>query len=318
LHGIPLEQVGSGAIWDYDSGRWRPEEYEQLPTTVSGSLLLVPKVIVRRRLDYDPGEYYTKYILRYYQQLEETSGSALVRTLKSGKRRVLLRDLRPQLKRRFGSEKKALIQATVKSPQLLDNYRKDKDRPDLQRTPLTLEEITREVDGSEPNWTKLLESVTNMASGPAALLTAVFYPGLVSPKIEREIDQGRKRIDIRYTSSGVDRDFFSWIQTNFPPQPFVYAECKNYSDDLGNEELDQLTGRFNLGSGSGNLGLLVSRRFNDKARFVQRCRDAALKGRGFVLALDDEDLISLTHARANDDAGAIFSLLSGRFAELVE
>ena len=81
--------------------------------------------------------------------------------------------------------------------------------------------------------------------------------------------------------------------------------------------MDQLTGRFNIGKG-GHVGLLINRGFENKARFIERCRDAALKNRGYVIPLDDEDLAGLTHARRDDDPVTFFSMLSDRFGRLVE
>lgn len=328
LHAMPTEQVGAGSTWDEESGEWRGEEYELLPTSPRGALLLVPKVIVRRRLDFDPGEYYQRYILRHFSDLAlHGPSSALVRTLKSGKKKVRIGELRKKVLDDYGPQKRAIIDATVENPDLLRSYRRDKESASFQRPPLELEELAPYVGAPAPQWTALLGAVTGLDPGSAAatryhgaveaLLTALFYPTLVSAEKELEIDQGRKRVDIRYTASGIGGGFVAWLQNNYPPLPFLYVECKNFTDDLGNRELDQLTGRFNLGGG-GRVGLLINRGFTDKARFIQRCRDAALKGRGYVVPLDDDDLTALTYARAADDAAGFFKLLSDRFARLVE
>jgi hypothetical protein len=323
LHDIPREQVGAGPIWDPETGEWQPEEYDMLPTTDTGVLLLVPKIIVRRRLDFDPGEYYNKYILRHLMDQEyANSTSDLVHTLKSGKKRVYINELKPKVMKEFESTKAAIIDVTVNNPKVLQNYRRDKKKAANQQKPLALE------DFGPVNWTKLLKNVTSVPPGTAgatkyhravvALLTALFYPDLISPKEEAPIDQGRKRVDVRYTVSGERQTgIIAWLARNTAPMPFVYVECKNYSDDIGNEELDQLTGRFNLGKG-GQVGFLVNRAFDDKDIFIERCRDAALKNRGYVLALDDDDLTALTTARAGDDEQSFFNLLAERYRRLVE
>jgi hypothetical protein len=323
LYGIPTEQVGGGATWDYQTGAWEPEQYEMLPTSPGGALLLVPKIVVRRKLDFDPGEYYNKYILKYLEDLEyESPTSALVRTLKSGRKRVYRKDVRQKASEEYGPQKRTIIDVTVANPVLLSNYRKDKDRDAFKRPPVPLDDLP----GGPPNWNQLLTAVTELAPGAAtathyhraieALVTALFYPGLINPRIEHEIDQGRKRVDLRYTITGIG-GFFRWVQDNYPPQPHLYVECKNYSDDLGNEELDQLTGRFSPSRG-GSVGLLVNRAFSDKDRFIQRCRDAALKNRGYVVPLDDEDLTRITNARRGEEDGVIFRILTDRFAQLIE
>jgi hypothetical protein len=326
--GIEMEEVGGGATWNYQTGEWEPEKYEMLPSSPTGSLLLVPKIIVRKVFDLDPGEYYRKYILEYLMDLEYSApSSALVRTLKSGRKKVYIKDIEKKASGDHGGKKAAIIDVTRENPSLLHNYRADKQKKgDLRRPPLTLEEFSQ-FTGASPDWMKLCRAVTSLKPGSAsatkyhhrveALLTALFYPTLIGAKREQEIDQGRKRVDIRYTNAGFGGGFFDWVRSHYPPQPYVYVECKNYSEDIGNPELDQLTSRFNLGGG-GNVGLLVNRGFKDKKRFIERCRDAAFKKRGYVLPLDDDDLRELSVARRDDDVIGFFQLLTERFGRLVE
>jgi hypothetical protein len=63
------------------------------------------------------------------------------------------------------------------------------------------------------------------------------------------------------------------------------VECKNYSADPKNPELDQLSGRF--GVNRGKLGILVFRTAKNYELMVTRCKDAAADGRGFILPLSD-------------------------------
>ena len=127
------------------------------------------------------------------------------------------------------------------------------------------------------------------------LLTAVFYPSLTSPQAQREIHDGRKRIDITYTNVAT-RGFFYWLALHYPAAN-IFVECKNYDSEIGNPELDQLAGRF--APSRGQVGLLVCRKFEDKPLFLKRCQDTAKDGRGFVIPLDDSDLADLVgNARA--------------------
>jgi hypothetical protein len=61
--------------------------------------------------------------------------------------------------------------------------------------------------------------------------------------------------------------------------------------------------------------MLVCRRFKDKAKFQQRCRDTALDDRGYIIALDDEDLKTLVEARKADQEATYreYQLLRERF-----
>lgn len=75
---IPLEQdVDSGPLWDSGRSEWT-SRFERLPVTETGKLLLVPKSIVRRDLDYRSDEYRDHYLLTYVQEAELAAGGELV------------------------------------------------------------------------------------------------------------------------------------------------------------------------------------------------------------------------------------------------
>ena len=144
-----------------------------------------------------------------------------------------------------------------------------------------------------------------------ALLSALFYPELATPEKQVKIHAGRKRIDITYDNVA-RRGFFSWVSQHYPA-PKIFTECKNYSREIANPELDQIAGRFS--DRRGRVGLIICRRFEDKALFLQRCRDTSDDGNGFIIALDDGDLARLVEGR--DQSGTSFPLLRDRFNELI-
>jgi hypothetical protein len=188
---------------------------------------------------------------------------------------------------------------------------------------LTLEDIAS-IEGREtPDWDRLLREVIEVPTGNADsaryekaiqnLLPALFYPNLVNPVWQHEIHNGRKRIDITYTNMALN-GFFSWVATHYPA-PHIFVECKNYGKEVGNPELDQLSGRF--APSRGQVGLLVCRSFRNKKRFLEGCADTARDSRGFVLALDDGDLAEMVRARKEDQLYSTWRLLQDRFRELV-
>ena len=79
----------------------------------------------------------------------------------------------------------------------------------------------------------------------------------------------------------------------------VVVECKNYSKDPSNPEVDQIAGRFS--HSRGRLGLLIFRTTSDYAKLVARCRDTVLDGRGYVLPLGDTQIMEMLRdvARGN-------------------
>lgn len=318
-YGIPLTgSIDSGPLWDPGEHSWY-NKYVALPRTSGGKLLLVPKAIVRRRLDYDVDEYYRHYILERLREQELAAGSELVKLLKSGKRIVL----KKALVAKYGRGKPAVIKQTRLHPDLLEQYRHDKRT--APQPPMSHEDIA-DAEGSEHvKWAHLLENVTKLTPGKddadaysknvEALLTALLYPVLTHPQREHQIHEGRKRIDITYTNLATS-GFFQWLGAHHPCSR-IFVECKNYVADPANPELDQLAGRFS--PLRGKVGLLVCRRIADKELLLRRCRDTAVDDRGLIIPLDDSDLAELVRARREDPEthNVDFSLLRERFDRLI-
>jgi len=131
--------------------------------------------------------------------------------------------------------------------------------------------------------------------------------------MQTRIHEGRKRIDITYTNAAT-HEFFHWLGTHFFA-PHVFVECKNYEGEVGNPELDQLSGRFS--TSRGQFGILVCRHFDDKDLFIARCKDTALDQRGYIIPLDDEDLNTLVNSPRHPDGSVVFNLLRQRFSSLI-
>jgi hypothetical protein len=96
-----------------------------------------------------------------------------------------------------------------------------------------------------------------------ALLKALFYPELALPEREMSLHAGRKRIDLTFANQATS-GFFAWVAKHHPAM-YIIIECKNYSGDPENPELDQIAGRF--GPSRGKVGLLLCRSFEDKELF---------------------------------------------------
>ena len=149
-----------------------------------------------------------------------------------------------------------------------------------------------------------------------SLLTQLLSPSLENPQNQVRINGGRKIVDItldNHATSG----FFHYIALNYNA-PHIIVECKNYSGDPANPELDQLVGRF--AQNRGRVGILVCRSFGSaakKKRFLERCRDTANAGNGFVIALDDTDMALLVEERLRYGEKQSYRLLMERFKALV-
>ena len=290
FYGIPVESdVNSGPLWDAEDKIWK-NEYTSLPLPENKKLLLVPKAIVRKSMHYDEDEYYRHFILDFLREKELADNSSLIVVLKSGRKRVFKKDV----KLKYGSGKEMMVRYSQKHPEILERYRRFKSTQ--VSAPLSNQEIVDYKPDESPNFLELLQAVKNVTAGRGnaslyeeeieKFLTAICYPSLTNPKVQNEIHQGRKRIDITYTNSAVD-GFFKWLAVNYNA-PYMHIECKNYTTDPVNPEIDQLSGRFSRERG--RCGILVCRSIENKEIFRQRCKDTANDGRGFIIGLDDSDL----------------------------
>lgn len=317
LYGIPLqESVSSGPQWDPSRREWHTE-FVRLPVTRWGKLLLVPKAIVRLKMDYDVDEYYRHYLLEHLREVELSANSELVMLLKNGKTRVTKKDLAAK----YGRGKAMIVRETQKYPVVLRNYRRDKSK--TYRPPLDHGEFAESEGSPQPDWDSLYNDLRGVEPGRdessnhensiEALLTALLYPSLANPQVQREIHEGRKRIDITYTNLATG-GFFLWLGQHYSA-PHIFIECKNYSGDPGNPELDQLSSRFS--PSRGQVGILICRVIGDKDLFLRRCRDTANDQRGFIIPLDDADILEVLTERKREHGSQQYRLLRQRFERLV-
>ncbi|MFG1889259.1 hypothetical protein ACGFIR_15495 [Micromonospora sp. NPDC049051] len=317
---IPVERQYSGAIWNPDSGEW-DFDHADLPRVDESPLLLIPKSIVRFDLTLDEDKYYNGFLAPLHEAAEIDARSNLVSILKNGTPRVN----RLKLREKYPVNKTAIVEYTQQFPGVLDRY---KESISHSTSPvLTHEQLAQRLDVPTPNYDALLARVKRIPAGKAAahiyhraveeLMSALFYPHLGNMRLEREIHEGRKRIDICYDNLSSMGTFFWFTQHKAAEIP---VECKNYRKDPRNPELDQLANRFSVHRG--RVGFIACRKLYDKDLFIQRCRDTALDGNGFILPLDDADFEELVQerkavAQASFRDKSMYKLLRERFDALV-
>ncbi len=310
----------SGPLWDPIGHVWYARYCSRLRGPM-GALLLVPKVLVRRKLEYDYDEYYRDYLLPFLGDAELEAKSALVTVLKSGSPKVFKKDLTAK----YGCGKGVVVRQTQAHPEILARYREDKRAArQLHRPPLTHLGLASAVGAEAPDWNQLFKAVRSLPPGPDAapayhdavfnLLNALFYPALVNGRKEQQIHNGLKRIDVLYENAATS-GFFQWLGVHYPA-PFVFVECKNYGKELGNPELDQMIGRFS--PSRGKFGIIVCRTLDDPERFYQRCQNTADDDNGFIMALTDDDLRDLVDSLRDSTLRApTYDLIRQRFQHLV-
>jgi SAM-dependent methyltransferase len=131
----------------------------------------------------------------------------------------------------------------------------------------------------------------------AAILIKLFMPPLKNPKLEYVGSGGTKRIDI-VMSNTQEPGFFAGLSTRFNvPAPYIFIECKNYSSDISNPEIDQLAGRFT--KQGGQFGMLVYRKASEEL-LLKRCQEK-LKSDQYIVTLNDDDIIRMLKYRLDHE-----------------
>ena len=146
------------------------------------------------------------------------------------------------------------------------------------------------------------------------ILEFIFYPNLIRPVKEQEINEGRKRIDINM-ENGAFEGIFSYLPNgrNYPCA-FIAFECKNYSNDIANPELDQMIGRFS--ANRGRVGFICCRKLENPKLFKQRCVDTFTGQSGLIVYLDDERIIRLLREIRDNNRTNIDEIVTGYINEI--
>lgn len=295
LYGIPLANVPSGFFWDADKRQWR-QEYTNLPVHAGKKFLLVPKHAVRYQVGVDHAAYRSKFVLEFLQAEHLRADDGLVTTIKN-KKGVITRKVvyKKTVDQEYPSDKNFLAEFSKTHPKVIDDYRESLKLSSSQipqlashdiSEPALARHLTAKLQAIHPG-AKEASVYHNLMIG---IVSFLFFPNLIYPHKEFEINQGRKRIDIIYTN-GKDSGLFYRISLDQHVKAnIIHVECKNYSDDIANAEFDQLLGRFD--PNRGRFGLLLYRFADKPAAVLQRAKDAARAGQGIVLPVDDAFVIN--------------------------
>jgi len=318
LHGIATSRVQGGVHWDLGNHQWA-NRYANLPLINGRRLVFIPKACVRFRPAITANEFYNKFVLDFLEAEHLRANDALVHTLRNGKRKVFRKDL----KNRYPFNKEFLFKFSQEHPDILRAYKELARQTSKPLRDEAMEEAHAEY--REIDYSKLAAELDAIPSGAQhattfhnfifGALQSVFYPSLRYPQKEQEIHDGRKRIDITF-NNGAQDGFFDDLRVNYKIYcPFIFFECKNYSSDPANPELDQISGRF--GDKRGWFGIIVCRKVQDKALMLKRCKDTLHDNRGWILVFDDDDIKQLLKFRAGSQFKEISAFMNGKMKSLV-
>lgn len=289
LHNIPIRQVPLRPYYSTDTGTWI-SDYFEIPIAMGQPVLLVPKAIVRYDPAYDHQNYYSNFVLSYLQAEHINANSSLVYTLKNGTKVVHKKDVAKTLP----CTKENLYRFSRDHPEVLEKYRDHLVQLERRgREYVVGKEDEKMIALALVDALKSIQPGNDSAGEYHRLMIGVveflFFPSLLCPMKEREIHEGRKRIDIVMENGARDGIFYRLHDVRKLPCAYVVFECKNYGRDVSNPELDQIAGRFSTNRGL--FGILCCRGFQDRQIFIKRCRDTFTDGRGLVVPIDDETII---------------------------
>jgi hypothetical protein len=315
LHNIPLQSnVTSGIYWDITNKKWA-QEYTDMLIINGKKILLVPKGVVSYVQEFNHDKYHQHFALEFLQDDHLARNTRLVQTTL---------DKKGNVKRRFVTKKSLkeeelpegkfpLIDFTQKHPQVFKKFKEE-----TSKLVKSLE--NEDIDNTDQNKIIdfLISELKNIPTGGddaskyhslmIGILELVFYPNLINPIKEHEINEGRKRIDICFDNAASGSGFFHRLQHSFQiPCQYIFFECKNYTKDVANPELDQMVGR--LAPSRGKFGVILCRDIDNEALFMQRCKDSYKDNHGLIIPLTDKDIIDILEKKKDgvDQAEIILS-----------
>lgn len=320
IFGIPMVQVASGFYWCAKDLEWK-QDYKELPVHNGSKILLVPKYAVRYSLGVDSSKYRSMYVLEFLQAEHLRADDGLVSVIrdKNGaiKRKVVFKK---NVDRITPRDKDFLADFSSKNPEVIENYKKAL-RESASQVPNICDEnfheevlaaILKEQLIGIPKGSKDATKYHDLCIG---ILSFLFFPNLIYPEKEAEINQGRKRIDIRYTNGKESGLFYRISLDGHVIANMIMVECKNYTNEIANPEIDQLVGRFDLNRG--RFGFLCFRDSDDLPRLKLRCRDVARQGNGVVLPMDDAFIISCLDSVINMNRTYIDYLVNELYKDVI-
>lgn len=316
LWGVDLTPgVQTGPFWNPANRRWE-NGFDDMLVVDGKKILLTPKGIVSYCKRYTPQKYHKKFILEFLQHEHIKIGSALVQKRKDGTPFVTKLSLEEEA---APFSKEFLANFTAAHPAVFKEFRAWSKRTS---SAISNEDLSSERIEDVALYLKTrLQSIkpgnngaTDYHRTSVSILELLFYPHAISPTVEKEIHEGRKRIDITFDNAAQNGFFYRLHSTYQTPAQFIFVECKNYSKDVNNPELDQLAGRFSVNRGK--FGLLLCRTVNNMTLLLRRCADAYTDGRGIMLPVTDEDLVIMLDQIINGISQPHETFLSDRYREI--
>lgn len=320
LYSVPMRNVASGFYWNLEKETWQ-QSYVKLPVYQNEKILLVPKYIVRYQVGVSHTEFRSKFVLEYLIEHHRRADDGLVTTIKDKKGVVKRKTVyKKTVDNYYPKDKNFLAEFSTAHPDIIDEYRdalkaSSSKIPNISRDIVNEQDLANHLSGQLaliPSGARSANDYHNLMIG---IVSFLFFPNLIYPKKEMEINEGRKRIDIVYTNGKYDGFFYRISLDPKIKANIVHVECKNYSNDIANPEFDQLITRFD--PNRGKLGILLYRSTDNQSSVILRCKDAAKAQLGIVLPMNDDFIIQCLACVVKRQRLEIDRLLDGLYSDVV-
>lgn len=297
IFNIPLtSNVASGMYWDVNLRSWK-QEYTDMLVINHKRYLLVPKIIVTYGDGISASTYYQHFVLDFLQN-ENIKNKTNIVQFRKGKNNkgdlfVTKKDINEKqlnLKKGEIASKEWLATFTDAHARVFKNFKNEA---------ITKMKLVEFDEQKEKIASYLIERLKSIKTGNddaseyhitiLCILEFIFFPDMSNPRKEVGINEGRKRIDIVYNNTSSQGFLYDLYEKYDIPAHFIMVECKNYSSDISNPELDQLLGRFS--KQRGEFGISISRTAKDYSTLIKRCNDIYHDTNNLIMSLLDKDIL---------------------------
>jgi hypothetical protein len=314
-HGIPTKRVPVNNTFEYETLSFT-SYFAQLPIINGQPKILLPISSVRREPQLSKDKYYRNFVLEFLRAEHQHAGDALASILKNG--RVVVR--KKDLQEKYPMTTDFLYNFSKEHPKVLEKYKTELRKTSANSNVSTLQPKKKVLTaGDRAGILSNIKTGTKEADNFHKIsfdnLIYIFGVRVSNPNSEVKINNGRKRIDIVFNNVD-NHGFFKVLnQLHHIKCPKIFIECKNYGQEVGNPEIDQLQGRFS--DRRGLFGFLLCRSILDKKTMIERCKDVMNDRKAFIIVLDDMDINILLNFKEQKNEQAIDNFLSKKLDEII-
>lgn len=314
-YGVPTQRVPINNAFDYETLSFS-SFFTNLPVINGRPKILLPIRAVRRDPQLSKDKYYRNFVLEFLRAEHEHAGDALATILKNG--RIVVR--KKDLENKFPMSADYLYKFSKEHPSVLEKY-KNQLRNTLSNENIQPLQPNRKILSLKDR----LEIIESIKPGKieADRFHKIIFDSLIvilgerinNPKVEVQINDGRKRIDITFNNTDLKGFFYRVNSLHHIKCPKIFVECKNYKEEISNPEFDQLQGR--MSDKRGRFGFLICRNIENRKKIIQKSKDLMNDKGDYIIVLDDIDIKTLLNFKENKQESEIDNYLSQKMDELI-